>query len=205
MRCSISRPSSDDRQRASDCRASRHDLVSSIGARHPARRRTLVPAFPGGAAGFLRRRGARQRGQDLGDRSQAAQCVVALDLGRLQDAGPRLPALRRLWIARRRADEYFGTLINAYLAEGGAALGVRAGAAYVDVGTLNGYRAAIALLAEQSNMGASAKAIQAMGWPAGRPPKTLAESAGIPPALPGGGSDADGTPAIPLNPVQRRA
>ncbi len=101
--------------------------------------------------------------------------------GAFKIPGRVFPALRRLWIARGRADEYFGTLINAYLADGGTALGVRTGAAYVDVGTLNGYRAAMALLAEQSNMGSSAKAVQAMGWPAGRLPKTLAEQPGTMP------------------------
>ena len=104
--------------------------------------------------------------------------------GAFKIPGRVFPALRRLWIARGRADEYFGTLINAYLADGGTALGVRTGAAYVDVGTLNGYRAAMALLAEQSNIGASAKVVQAMGWPAGRLAKTLARSAGVSPALP---------------------
>lgn len=57
--------------------------------------------------------------------------------------------LRHLWLARERHDEYFGTLVNAYLANGGTAVGVKSGSAYVDVGTLNGYRAASALLAEQ--------------------------------------------------------
>jgi glucose-1-phosphate thymidylyltransferase len=56
--------------------------------------------------------------------------------------------LRTLWLSREPPDEYIGTLVNAYLAAGGAAVGVRAGHAYVDVGTLNGYRAAIGLLAE---------------------------------------------------------
>jgi dTDP-glucose pyrophosphorylase len=55
--------------------------------------------------------------------------------------------LHALWLERERQDEYFGTLINAYLARGGDAIGVRAGESYVDVGTLNGYRAAISLLA----------------------------------------------------------
>jgi dTDP-glucose pyrophosphorylase len=104
--------------------------------------------------------------------------------GAFKIPGHVFPALRRLWVARGRADEYFGTLINAYLAEGGAALGVKAGAAYVDVGTLNGFRAAMALLAEQSNVGSPAKVVQAMGWPAGRPPKARAGTAGVPPALP---------------------
>ncbi len=55
-------------------------------------------------------------------------------------------ALHRLWLERDRADEYFGTLVNAWLARGGCAIGVRAGEAYVDVGTLHGYREAIHLL-----------------------------------------------------------
>lgn len=54
--------------------------------------------------------------------------------------------LFHLWREPGRGDEYFGTLVNAYLARGGRAVGVRAGEAYVDVGTLNGYREAIRLL-----------------------------------------------------------
>jgi glucose-1-phosphate thymidylyltransferase len=57
--------------------------------------------------------------------------------------------LFQLWSRRKCADEYIGTLINAYIQEGGQALGVRAGEAYVDVGTLHGYRQAIQLLAEK--------------------------------------------------------
>jgi dTDP-glucose pyrophosphorylase len=59
--------------------------------------------------------------------------------------------LHRLWCRRERRDEYFGTLVNAWLAEGGRALGIRAGRAYVDVGTLHGYRAAIRLLGNDAN------------------------------------------------------
>jgi dTDP-glucose pyrophosphorylase len=55
--------------------------------------------------------------------------------------------LHELWLARDREDEYFGTLVNAYLADGGEAAGVRAGEGYVDVGTLHGYREALRLLA----------------------------------------------------------
>ena len=54
--------------------------------------------------------------------------------------------LHRLWRSRERRDEYFGSLVNAYLAEGGEAIGVRAGRAYIDVGTLQGYREAVRLL-----------------------------------------------------------
>ena len=51
-----------------------------------------------------------------------------------------------LWCARERRDEYIGTLVNAWLYRGGQARGIRAGHAYVDVGTLHGYREAIRLL-----------------------------------------------------------
>lgn len=44
------------------------------------------------------------------------------------------------WRARPEPDEYIGTLINAWLAAGGRAVGVRAGTSYADVGTLEGYR-----------------------------------------------------------------
>ncbi|HYG87127.1 MAG TPA: nucleotidyltransferase family protein [Azospirillum sp.] len=54
--------------------------------------------------------------------------------------------LHRLWLERERQDEYMGTLVNAWVAEGGEAVGVRAGTSYVDVGTVRGYRAAICLL-----------------------------------------------------------
>ena len=57
-----------------------------------------------------------------------------------------LRELHQLWLARNCQDEYIGTLVNAYLTSGGSAIGVKAGRAYVDVGTLHGYRAAMALL-----------------------------------------------------------
>ena len=59
-------------------------------------------------------------------------------------------ALGDLWEARDRSDEYVGSLINAWLEQGGEAVGVRAGERYVDVGTLHGYREAIQLLATES-------------------------------------------------------
>ena len=58
--------------------------------------------------------------------------------------------LKRLWLARGCTDEYLGTLVNAYLASGGSAVGISSGQAYVDVGTLNGFRAASALLAQHA-------------------------------------------------------
>jgi dTDP-glucose pyrophosphorylase len=66
--------------------------------------------------------------------------------GAFKMPGSVLAALHRLWLMRDRTDEYIGTLVNAYLAAGGQAVGVRAGSSYVDVGTLHGYREAIQLL-----------------------------------------------------------
>ncbi len=69
--------------------------------------------------------------------------------GALKMPGSVYHALHRLWLRPERRDEYIGTLVNAWIAGGGHAVGVRAGTQYVDVGTLNGYRAAIRLLEEE--------------------------------------------------------
>ena len=61
--------------------------------------------------------------------------------------GALLHQLHALWLRRERQDEFIGTLVNAYLREGGEAWGVRAGESYVDVGTLHGYREAMRALA----------------------------------------------------------
>ncbi len=66
--------------------------------------------------------------------------------GALRMPGPVFHALHALWQQPGRNDEYLGTLVNAYLEQGGEAVGVRAGESYVDTGTLNGYRAALKLL-----------------------------------------------------------
>lgn len=51
-----------------------------------------------------------------------------------------------LWMRRHQIDIYVGTLVNAYLAEGGSARAVCAGSSYLDVGTLHGYREAMKVL-----------------------------------------------------------
>jgi glucose-1-phosphate thymidylyltransferase len=56
--------------------------------------------------------------------------------------------LQLLWRQRSCRDEYFGTLVNAYLKAGGHGIGVKSGESYVDVGTVTGYRTAMALLAD---------------------------------------------------------
>jgi glucose-1-phosphate thymidylyltransferase len=68
-----------------------------------------------------------------------------------------LQQLHDLWVERNRSDVYMGTLVNHWIAKGGRAKAVRAGTAYVDVGTLHGYREAITLLhADQSSATRSA-------------------------------------------------
>jgi dTDP-glucose pyrophosphorylase len=54
--------------------------------------------------------------------------------------------LRAFWMQRPEPDEYIGTLVNAWLEQGGEAIAVRAGTSYVDVGTLDGYRSAMQVL-----------------------------------------------------------
>ena len=68
--------------------------------------------------------------------------------GAFKLSGAILHELHRLWCEREPHDEYIGTLVNAYLAAGGEAIAVPFGTAYVDVGTLGGYREAMRLLAD---------------------------------------------------------
>jgi glucose-1-phosphate thymidylyltransferase len=70
--------------------------------------------------------------------------------GAVKLTGAILRDLHALWREPGRGDEYLGTLVNAWLARGGHAVGVRAGEAYVDVGTLHGYREALRVLAGQA-------------------------------------------------------
>ncbi len=66
--------------------------------------------------------------------------------GAIRMPGTVFHALHALWCRPERQDEYLGTLVNAWLSEGGTAKGLRIGEAYVDVGTLHGYREAVRLL-----------------------------------------------------------
>lgn len=107
------------------------------------------------------------------DRPEVFDAVVTDEQGRVveiqvkqHDAGSRwiwgafkmpgrvLHELHALWQEPGRSDEYIGTLVNAYLARGGKAVGVRAGEAYVDVGTLHGYREATSLLLRRASTAA---------------------------------------------------
>jgi glucose-1-phosphate thymidylyltransferase len=66
--------------------------------------------------------------------------------GAFRLSGAAFQDLHALWQEPGRGDEYVGTLINAYLARGGHVSAARIGTAYVDVGTVSGYREAVRLL-----------------------------------------------------------
>jgi tRNA (mo5U34)-methyltransferase len=103
------------------------------------------------------------------DRPQVFDAVITDDAGRVLEIqvkhpdaksnwiwgafrmpGRVLHELHQLWEERGRRDEYIGTLVNAWIQQGGHAVGVRKGEAYVDVGTVHGYREALKLLAARS-------------------------------------------------------
>jgi glucose-1-phosphate thymidylyltransferase len=69
--------------------------------------------------------------------------------GAFKMPGRILDELHELWQMRGQQDEYVGSLVNAWISAGGVAHGVRAGVSYVDVGTVRGYREAIALLSNE--------------------------------------------------------
>lgn len=70
--------------------------------------------------------------------------------GAFRLCGAELSALHALWLERDKEDVYIGTLVNAYLARGHRATGVRGGERYFDVGTLEGYREAVRSLGAQT-------------------------------------------------------
>jgi NDP-sugar pyrophosphorylase family protein len=70
--------------------------------------------------------------------------------GAFKMPGYTLHRLHALWLRRGRQDQYVGTLLNAWLADGNPVQGVYAGEHYVDVGTLGGYREAIRLLGSRT-------------------------------------------------------
>ena len=89
VRRHLPRRAADPGRRSRDRRPARHDLVSRNGARRPAGRRVVLPALSRGEAGVLRRRRARRGRARAGNPGEAKGRRVELDLGRLQDAGPR--------------------------------------------------------------------------------------------------------------------
>jgi dTDP-glucose pyrophosphorylase len=64
--------------------------------------------------------------------------------GAMKMPGDVLHQLHRLWLDRN--DEYLGTLFSEYISRGGHICGFKTGTAYVDTGTLNGYREALRVL-----------------------------------------------------------
>jgi glucose-1-phosphate thymidylyltransferase len=70
--------------------------------------------------------------------------------GAFKLSGKHFAQLHQLWVDRGQSDEYLGTLVNAYIVQGGRAIGVKHGDVYVDVGTLNGYREALRVLSHQA-------------------------------------------------------
>jgi dTDP-glucose pyrophosphorylase len=86
--------------------------------------------------------------------------------GAFKMPGHTFAALHRLWMLPERGDEYVGTLVNAFLRDGGHAMGVKAGHSYFDVGTLEGYRAAMRAC-DQVNQEGTAADTPVAAWTAG--------------------------------------
>jgi dTDP-glucose pyrophosphorylase len=68
--------------------------------------------------------------------------------GAVTTTGAAFHALRLLWEARHREDEYLGHLLNAFIDAGNVVRATHVGEVYMDVGTLNGYHAAQDFLRE---------------------------------------------------------
>jgi dTDP-glucose pyrophosphorylase len=62
--------------------------------------------------------------------------------GAVAATGAAFHSLKLLWESRHRSDEYLGHLLNAYIGAGNGVRASHVGEVYIDVGTLDGYRAA---------------------------------------------------------------
>ncbi len=62
--------------------------------------------------------------------------------GAVTTSGRAFRALKHLWDARHREDEYLGHLLNAYIGAGNPVRATHAGEHYMDVGTIEGYHSA---------------------------------------------------------------
>jgi glucose-1-phosphate thymidylyltransferase len=71
--------------------------------------------------------------------------------GAFKMPGAVLRELFDLWQRRNCVDEYVGTLVNAWIEQGGEAFGYRAGTSYLDVGTMDGYLKTMKILSEPGN------------------------------------------------------
>jgi dTDP-glucose pyrophosphorylase len=69
--------------------------------------------------------------------------------GAITASGRAFHDLKLLWESRHRQDEYFGTLLNAYIASGSAIRAHHVGETYIDVGTMEGYQRAQDFLRKQ--------------------------------------------------------
>jgi dTDP-glucose pyrophosphorylase len=72
--------------------------------------------------------------------------------GAFKVRGRALRELHELWLGREPRDPYIGTLVNAWLARGGRARAVRRGRAYVDTGTVGGWRDALTLVSAAARL-----------------------------------------------------
>jgi dTDP-glucose pyrophosphorylase len=71
--------------------------------------------------------------------------------GAITTTGAAFHALKLLWEARHREDEYLGHLLNAFIAAGNIVRATHIGETYVDVGTIQGYHNAQDFLRDRKN------------------------------------------------------
>jgi glucose-1-phosphate thymidylyltransferase len=93
-----------------------------------------------------------ERGRVLRIQVKAVDACSSWVWGAFRMPGHIFHELYKFWHTRGERESYVGTLINAWLSEGGQAVGIRAGERYVDVGTLHGYREAIRLLSRATTV-----------------------------------------------------
>jgi glucose-1-phosphate thymidylyltransferase len=95
-------------------------------------------------------------GRVLAIQVKSAQAASNWIWGAFKAPASILRELQQLWLDRNRSDEYIGTLINAWLAQGGRAAAISAGSSYLDVGTLDAYLSTLQTLSAPGRNDAAA-------------------------------------------------
>ena len=72
--------------------------------------------------------------------------------GAVTSTGAAFHALKLLWDARHREDQFLGDLLNAYIGAGNTVRGIFSGETYMDVGTIEGYHTAQDFLRARKRM-----------------------------------------------------
>jgi hypothetical protein len=131
LRCGLSRPAAHLRGRACRDRAARHKLASGSALHHSPDNQLSLLLFPVDHPELFDAVVTDEQGRVSTIQVRRQDPTSGWIWGVIKMPGHAPHALHALWCRPERRDEYFGRLINQWLAESGEAFGIRAGREYL--------------------------------------------------------------------------